>query len=76
MCSQLFPDDQRRIRTIHEYDQRQVGAAQYLDAAHLYRAQARESVDQGNPAGAASLEDRAADCEVTAGDILAGRRRP
>ncbi len=76
MCSLLSRDDQRKCRTIHDADQRRAGAARYRDHAELYRRQAEEFRRMGNPAGAARLDDTAADCEVAAVDILAGRRKP
>ena len=76
MCSQLSPADQCRLREIHDHDQRQAGADRYVDAGRLYRSQAKEFRRMGNPPGAARLDDRAADCDVVANDILAGRRQP
>lgn len=67
MCNLLSPD---------EHDQQQAGANRYVDTGQLYRSQADEFRRMGNPAGAAHLDDLAADCDVVAGDILAGRRRP
>lgn len=74
--SLLSRDARRQCRTIHECDQRRAGVARYLDAARLYRAQAEEFRRMGNPAGAARLDDMAADCDVVITDILAGRRKP
>ncbi len=76
MCSLLSRAVQRKCRKIHDADQRRAGAARYHERAELYRRQAKEFRRRGNPAGAAHLDDQAADCEVVAGDILAGRRKP
>lgn len=65
MCSLLSRDERRKSRV-----------ARYVDNARLYRVQAEDSRRMGNPAGAAWLDDLAADCEAVATDILAGRRRP
>lgn len=76
MCSLLSSDMRRKCRTIHECDQRRAGVQRYVDAGRLYLSQAEEFRRMGNPAGAARLEDMAADCAVVITDILAGRRRP
>ncbi len=76
MCSLLSSAAQRKCRTIHECDQRRAAAARYIEAAQLYRIQAEEFRRMGNPAGAARLDDMAADCDVVVTDILAGRRKP
>ena len=75
MCNQLSPADQRRLRKIHDRDQRQAGADRYVDAARLCRYRAEEVRRMGNPPEAARLDDVASNCDAVANDILAGRRQ-